>query len=90
MADIAKALGHPVRLELIEQLGQGERSVENLAGAVGQSIANTSHHLQLLRRAGLASARKKGNHVLYGLSGDDVVDLFGALRVTAERHHEEV
>ena len=90
MADIAKALGHPVRLELIEQLGQGERSVENLAGAVGQSIANTSHHLQLLRRAGLASARKKGNHVLYGVSGDDVIDLFGVLRVTAERHHEEV
>ena len=90
LADVAKALGHPVRLELLEYLGQGERSVETLAKLVGQSVANTSHHLQLLRRAGLAETRKEGVHVLYRLSGDDVVDLLGSLRITAERHSAEV
>lgn len=90
LASVAKAMSHPVRLELMEHLGQGERSVETLAGLVGQSMANTSHHLLLLRRAGLAEARKDGVHVYYRLSGDDVVDLLGSLRVTAERHNAEV
>lgn len=90
LAAIAKALGHPVRLELVEYLGQGERSVEGLAALVGHSLANTSHHLLILRRAGLAVARKDGLHVLYRLSGDDVVDLFGSLRGTAERHSADV
>ncbi|MCR4378484.1 MAG: metalloregulator ArsR/SmtB family transcription factor [Rhodospirillales bacterium] len=90
LAGVAKAISHPVRLELMEHLGQGERSVEVLAELVGQSMANTSHHLLLLRRAGLAEARKDGVHVLYRLSGDDVVDLLGNLRVTAERHNAEV
>lgn len=90
LAGVAKAMSHPVRLELMEHLGQGERSVEVLAELVGQSMANTSHHLLLLRRAGLAEARKDGVHVLYRLSGDDVVDLLGSLRVTAERHNAEV
>lgn len=90
LASVAKAMSHPVRLELMEHLGQGERSVEVLAELVGQSMANTSHHLLLLRRAGLAEARKDGVHVLYRLSGDDVVDLLGNLRVTAERHNAEV
>ena len=90
LASVAKAMSHPVRLELMEHLGQGERSVEILAGLVGQSMANTSHHLLLLRRAGLAEARKDGVHVYYRLSGDDVVDLLGGLRVTAERHNAEV
>jgi len=90
LAGVAKALSHPVRLELMEHLGQGERSVEALADLVGHSIANTSHHLLLLRRVGLADARKDGVHVFYRLSGDDVVDLLGALRGTAERHNAEV
>jgi len=90
LSHVAKAMSHPVRLELMEHLGQGERSVEVLADLVGQSMANTSHHLLLLRRAGLAEARKDGVHVLYRLSGDDVVDLLGNLRVTAERHNAEV
>lgn len=90
LASVAKAMSHPVRLELMEHLGQGERSVETLAGLVGQSMANTSHHLLLLRRAGLAEARKDGVHVYYRLSGDDVVDLLGSLRVSAERHNAEV
>lgn len=90
LAIVAKSLSHPVRLELMEHLGQGERSVEALATLVGHSMANTSHHLLHLRRSGLAEARKDGLHVLYRLSGDDVVDLLGALRKTAERHSAEV
>lgn len=90
LAGVAKALGHSVRLELMEHLGQGERSVEALAKLVGHSLANTSHHLLLLHRAGLAIARKDGKRVLYRLSGDDVVDLLGALRNSAERHSAEV
>jgi len=90
LAVVAKAISHSVRLELMEYLGQGERSVEALATLVGHSLANTSHHLLLLRRTGLAEARKDGVHVYYRLSGDDVVDLLGSLRRTAERHNAEV
>lgn len=90
LASVAKAVCHPVRLELMEHMGQGERNVETLAQLVGHSVANTSHHLLLLRRAGLADARKDGVQVLYRLSGDDVVDLLGSLRTTAERHNAEV
>lgn len=90
LAAVAKALNHPVRLELLEHMGQGERSVEALAKLVGHSLANTSHHLLLLRRASLADARKDGVRVLYRLSGDDVVDLLGGLRRTAERHNAEM
>lgn len=90
LAGVAKALGHPVRLDLIEHLGQGERSVEALAKLVGHSVANTSHHLLLLRREGLAAARKDGVQVFYRLSGNDVVDLLGTLRKTGERHNAEV
>jgi ArsR family transcriptional regulator len=90
LASVAKALSHAVRLELMEHMGQGERSVEGLAELVGNSVANTSHHLLILRRAGLAEARKAGKNVFYSLSGDDVVDLLGSLRLTAERHNAEV
>lgn len=90
LASVAKAMGNPVRLELMEHMAQGERSVETLASLVGQSVANTSHHLLLLRRVGLADARKDGVHVLYRLSGDDVIDLLGSLRKTSERHNAEV
>lgn len=89
-AAVAKALSHPNRLELLEFLAQGERGVDALAEATKQSVANTSHHLQQLRRVGLVASRKSGVHVLYRLSGDDVVDLLSALRSTAERHNAEV
>jgi ArsR family transcriptional regulator len=89
-ATVAKALSHSVRLELLEFLAQGERGVDALADATAQSIANTSHHLQQLRRAGLVVPRKDGIHVYYRLSGDDVVDLLAALRRTGERHNAEV
>ncbi len=89
-AGLAKALAHSHRLELLESLAQGERGVEALAGRVGLSVANASHHLQQLRQAGLVNSRKQGTRVLYRLSGDDVVALLNSLRSTAERHLAEV
>lgn len=90
-ARVAKALGNANRLELLEFLAQGERSVESLAKAAGLTVANTSQHLQQLRQAGLVVARKVGQHVYYRLNGeDDVVELMNVLRKVAERHLAEV
>jgi len=89
-AAIAKTLGHPHRLELLEQLGQGERSVENLAQKARLSVANTSQHLQHLRRAGLVSARRDGKYVWYRLADDAVLDVLAALGKIAERNLAEV
>ncbi len=69
IAELARAIGHTHRLELLEQLAQGERSVEVLAQRVGLSVANVSQHLQHLRRTGLAQARQDGKRVLYRLGG---------------------
>ena len=89
-ARIGKVLSNANRLEFIEYLAQGERSVESLAQVSGQSIANTSQHLQQLRLAGLVTTRKDGQRVFYQLSGDDVVLLLNSLRAVAERHLTEV
>jgi rhodanese-related sulfurtransferase/DNA-binding transcriptional ArsR family regulator len=89
-AAVAKAVAHPHRLELLEQIAQGERSVERLAERVGLSIANASQHLQQMRRAGLLVARREGKYVLYSLSDDSVLDLEAALRRIAERNIAEV
>lgn len=89
-AQVAKALGHAHRLDLLEHLAQGERSVEVLAGVAGLSTANASQHLQLLRRAGLVTSHKVGLHVYYNLAGKDVIGLLRALRHTTERHNAEV
>ncbi len=89
-AIIAKALGHANRLELMELLAQGERSVEALAKVAGLSIANTSRHLQQLRLAGLVVSRKDGLYVFYRVAGRDVIDLLSSLRHTGERHIGEV
>jgi ArsR family transcriptional regulator len=70
LAEIAQALGHAHRLELLEHLGQVERSVEDLAARAGLTLANTSRHLQLLRRAGLVQGRRNGKHVHYRLAGE--------------------
>jgi len=90
IARLGKALGNGNRLELLEFLAQGERSVDELARVSGLSVANTSQHLQLLRQAGLVQARKEGLKVYYRLSGGDVLDLLTALRSSAERHLAEV
>ncbi len=87
LAEVAKALGHEHRMELIEQLAQGPRSVEALAERVGLSLANASQHLQQLRRAGLVSTQRDGKRVVYRLADDveqDIVSLLGALRRVAE------
>lgn len=89
-ARIAKALSNGRRLELLEYLAQGERSVEQLASVSGLSVANTSQHLQQMRQAGLVSARRDGKHILYSLAGEDVVRLLDVLRTVAERRLAEV
>lgn len=89
-AAVAKAAAHPHRLALLEQLAQGERSVDVLASRVRVSIANASQHLQGMRRAGLVLARRDGKFVYYSLSGDAVLDLVAAVRRIAERQSADV
>jgi rhodanese-related sulfurtransferase len=85
-AAVGKALASGRRLELLDVLAQGPRSVERLAGEIGQSVANTSSHLQVLLRAGLVGTERNGNRVVYRLAGEAVEDLWAALRATAEAH----
>jgi rhodanese-related sulfurtransferase/DNA-binding transcriptional ArsR family regulator len=89
-AAVAKALAHAHRLELVEQLAQGERSVETLASRTGLSIANTSQHLQQMRRVGIVAARREGKFVFYKLADEAVLALLAALRRIAERNIAEV
>lgn len=89
-AGVAHALGHRCRLDMLEHLAQGERGVEALSKRVALSIANTSQHLQQLRRAGLVVSRREGKFVLYRLSDDTVLTLLAALRLVAERNLAEV
>jgi len=89
-AAVAKAAAHPHRLALLEQLAQGERSVEVLADRVRLSVANASQHLQRMRRAGLVAARREGKFIFYRLGNDAVLDLIGALRRVAESNSAEV
>ena len=89
-ARVGKALSNANRLELLEFLAQGSRSVESLANVAKLSIANTSQHLQQLRQSGLVTSRKEGLKVYYSLSGDDVIALLDSLRDVAERHLSDV
>jgi len=89
-AAVAKSLAHAHRLELLEQLAQGERNVEVLADRTGLSIANASQHLQQMRRAGLVASGREGKFVYYRLVDDSILDLLSALRRIAERNVAEV
>jgi rhodanese-related sulfurtransferase len=89
-ASVAAALGSGRRAEIVDLLAQGERSVEEVASEVGQSVASTSHHLRLLARSGLARSRREGNRVFYRLASDRVADLWAAVRDVATRHVAEV
>lgn len=89
-ARVAKALGSGNRLELLEFIAQGARSVDELAKLTGLSVANASRHLQELRQAGLVTARKEGLRVYYELAGTDVILLLEALRKVAETRVAEV
>ena len=87
---VAQALASGNRLQLLEFMAQGERSVDALAAMAGMTVANASQHLQALRRAGLVAARKDGQRVYYRLAGDDVVRLYDVLRTVAESRLAEV
>jgi rhodanese-related sulfurtransferase/DNA-binding HxlR family transcriptional regulator len=90
LARIGTALSSAVRLELLELLAQGERSVDELATLTGVSVANTSQHLQKLRQAGLVVGRKEAQFVRYRLTGDEIVALFDALGTAGEAHLAEI
>jgi len=85
-AAVAKALGSGRRAEIVDVLAQGERSVESIADELGQTLANTSHHLRALARAGLVRTRRDGTRIYYALSSDRVGALWAALRDVATEH----
>lgn len=89
-AAVARALGHPHRLELVEQIAQRECGVEALAERVGLSVANASQHLQQLRRAGLVTSRRDGRSVRYRLADPAALEVLAGLRRLAERNVAEV
>lgn len=86
LAEVGKALSSPARLEILELLAQAPRSVEVLAGEIDQSVANTSHHLQALKRAQLVTTEREGSRVVYSLAGADVAALLGQLQAVAAAH----
>ena len=90
IATMGKAFASPRRLELLDLLAQGSRTVDQLARASEQSIANTSQHLQALHAAGLVTRRREGTSVRYAIAGDDVLALSLALRDTAASRLAEV
>jgi rhodanese-related sulfurtransferase/DNA-binding MarR family transcriptional regulator len=89
-ASVAKALASGRRAEIVELLAQGERTVDDIAGELGQSLANTSHHLRTLARAGLLASRRAGTHVHYRLASDDVLELWWAMRKVAVDQLDEL
>ena len=90
LASVAQALGSGRRAEIVDVLAQGERSVEELAGEISQSVANTSQHLQVLSRAGLVRSHREGTRIIYRLASDRVAELWAAVRDVAVRHAAEV
>lgn len=89
-ASVAAALASGRRAEIVDLLAQGERSVEDVAGETGQSIAATSHHLRLLAKSGLARSRRDGRRVYYSLASERVAELWAAVRDVASDHVAEV
>lgn len=85
-AALGKALGSPKRLEVLDLLAQGPRSVDELATATQVGISSCSAHLQALRQAGLVDTRREGTRIFYSLAGDDVAALWDHLRRVAQRH----
>lgn len=89
-AEVAKALASGRRAELIDLLEQGERHVDELAAEIGQSVANTSHHLRALAAAGLVTTRRDGTRVYYRLASERVGELWLAVRDVASAHVESL
>jgi len=89
-ASVAQALSSGRRVEIVDVLAQGERSVDEVAHEISQSSANTSQHLQVLARAGLVRTRRDGTRVFYRLADDRVAELWSAVRDVAARHLADV
>lgn len=89
-ASIARALSSGRRAEIVELLAQGERTVDEVSREIEQSVANTSHHLRSLAKAGLVTSRREGTHVRYRLASDRVLDLWWAMRTVAADHVAEL
>ncbi len=85
-AEVAKALSSGRRAEIVDLLAQGERSVEEIAAQIDQSVANTSHHLRAMARAGLVATRRDGTRIFYRLASDRVAEAWAALRDVAADH----
>ncbi len=90
LAEIAKAMSTGRRVEIIDLLAQGERSVDAIATEIGQSLANTSHHLRSLAQAGLVCSRREGTYIYYRLASTEVEELWSALRKTAEAQRSDL
>jgi rhodanese-related sulfurtransferase/predicted transcriptional regulator len=85
-AEVAKALASGRRAEIVDVLAQAERSVEEIAVEIGQSVANTSHHLRAMARAGVLRTRREGTRIVYMLASDRVFELWAAMRDVAGEH----
>ena len=85
-AEVARALASGRRAEIVDLLAQGERPVEQIAAEIGQSVANTSHHLRALARAGLVRTRRQSTRIFYSLASDRVGSLWSAMRDVATEH----
>jgi rhodanese-related sulfurtransferase len=86
LAEVAKALASGRRSEIVDLLAQGERSVEEISEEIGQTVANTSHHLRAMARAGLVTTRRDGTRIFYRLASERVAELWAALRDVAGEH----
>jgi rhodanese-related sulfurtransferase/DNA-binding MarR family transcriptional regulator len=86
LAEVAKALASGRRAEVVDLLAQGERPVEEIADELGQTVANTSHHLRAMARAGLVTTRRDGTRIYYRLASERVAELWSALRDVAVEH----
>jgi rhodanese-related sulfurtransferase/DNA-binding transcriptional ArsR family regulator len=90
LAVVGKAFGSAKRLELIDLLAQGERTVESLAREAGLGVSTASAHLQVLKLSNLVSTRREGTRVHYRLAGEDVAALYATMRKVAREHSADV
>lgn len=90
LAEAAKALASGRRAEIVDVLAQGERSVEDIAAQIDQSVPNTSNHLRVMARAGMLHTRREGTRIVYMLASDRVAELWAALQAVAAEHVPDV
>ncbi len=90
LAVVGKAFGSAKRLELIDLLSQGERTVDSLAKEAGLGVSTASAHLQVLKLSNVVATRRDGTRIYYSLSGEDVAALYAAMRAVARRHSADL